>query len=249
MTNEISSLAFIPARAGSKRLPGKMLKDFAGKPLVVWAAEAAIASKCFDRIVVSSESSEILQQVAELENVEALCRPIELADDAATTMDVLQSFIENPDKHIERHPRANLGRLGPNSLITLLQPTSPLREASDIRNTLALMNQRVDTALSVMEAPVPPQRSFPIDVVSGLCKIPEDSALLVGRTQKQSYEPMFTPNGSVYVSRRAHIEGRRSFFAGAVAYYLMPRDRSIDIDDDLDWLIAERLVARGRCGR
>lgn len=241
------SIAIIPARSGSKRLPGKMVKPLLGKTLVIRAIETAMESGCFDGIIVSSDSGEILEQALAYHGIEARYRPAPLAADDATNMQLLLSITCAPELH-QLHKRCldrNLaGVLTTGATrITLLQPTSPFREAADIRQTINLLVSGVDAAVSLVEAPISPQRCFAYDPIASRCLVPPDSALLSGTTRAQSMEARFTPNGAVYVSTVEHIQRHRSFFAGITLGYIMPRQRSLDIDDAYDWRLAECFAA------
>jgi CMP-N-acetylneuraminic acid synthetase len=240
----MSALALIPARAGSKRLADKMLRRLGGKTLVQWAVESVLASGCFQRVIVSSDADAILDAVLEYP-VEARRRPADLATDTATTMQVLRDVMEHPERH-PAHPRSQRsGDHTPFDVVALCQPTTPFRTGDDVRATCQLLRGDVDAAIALMAAPIPPQRSFAVDA-AGICVIPDDSPLRQGRTRKQSYQDMYTPNGAVYVSRRQHLLTHGSFFAGKVAGYVMPRERSLDIDDELDWKMAELLLRESK---
>lgn len=227
MTAPRQSVVLIPARGGSKRLANKMMRLLDGKTLVQRAVETVLASECFDRVVVSSDSDTVLESVASY-RIDARKRRPELATDTATTMDVLMDLLGDTE-------------LSDEALVALCQPTTPFRTADDIRATVALLADGVDASIAIMAAPIPPQRSFPLSA-SGECLIPETSPLLRGVTRYQQYEEMFTPNGSAYVSTAGHIRRSRTFFAGRVRGYVMPRERSLDIDDEIDWQMAEILL-------
>lgn len=227
MTNRRQSVVLIPARGGSKRLANKMMRLLGGKTLVQRAVDAVLASECFDRVIVSSDSDAVLESVASY-RIDARKRRPELATDSATTMDVLMDLLGNSD-------------LADDTTIALCQPTTPFRTAGDIRSTVALLAGGVDSSIAIMAAPIPPQRSFPLGA-SGECLIPETSPLVSGVTRHQQYDEMFTPNGSAYVSTAGHIRRTRSFFAGRVRGHVMPRQRSLDIDDEIDWQLAEILL-------
>ncbi len=233
------SMALIPARGGSKRLPDKMLRRLGGLTLVQWAVEAVMASGCFERVVVSSDSEAILETVL-VYPVEARHRPAELATDEATTMQVLLDLLRNPERH-PLHPRSGSVQSGVVDLVALCQPTTPFRTADDLRNTVKLLTGDADAAIAVMAAPVPPQRSFAMRD-SGECVIPETSPLAQGVTRKQLFDDMYTPNGAAYVSRAEGLQQRASFFTGKVYGHVMPRERSLDIDDDVDWQLAEIIL-------
>jgi CMP-N-acetylneuraminic acid synthetase len=225
------SLALIPARGGSKRLADKMLRPLAGKTLVQRAVETVLESGCFARVVVSSDSSAILESVSGYP-IEARRRAPHLATDTATTMQVLLDLLGHAD-------------CADVDLVALCQPTTPLALAQDLRDTVALMRAGLDAAIAVTAVPVPPQRSFPMSA-AGQCLIPDASPLIQGVTRKQLFEEMFTPNGAAYVSRAHDIRARGSFFIGKVAGHVMPRERSVDIDDEVDWQLAEILLKARR---
>lgn len=236
------SLVLIPARGGSKRLPDKMLRRLGGKTLVQWAVEAVLASECFERVVVSSDADAILDTVREYP-VEARHRPAELATDAATTMQVMLDLLRDPGRHPLHRRSGSSGGSSPGAVdvVGLCQPTTPFRTADDVRSTVALLQGDADAAIAVMAAPIPPQRSFPM-AASGECLIPETSPLLQGLTRKQLFDERYTPNGAAYIARAASLQQRGSFFAGKVYGHLMPRERSLDIDDEVDWQLAEVLL-------
>lgn len=238
------SLALIPARAGSKRLADKMLRRLGGRTLVEWTVDAVLSSGVFDRVVVSSDSEAILEPVVNNSRVEPRLRPAELASDTATTMEVLLDFLRSPNRH-SLHPAAAAARdaaqLTPDSLVALCQPPTPFRSAEDVRGTVARLVPGIDAAIAVTAAPIPPQRSFTLSA-DGVCEIADDSPLKQGITRQQLFAPMFTPNGAIYVSRAGVLLEHGSFFTGRVAGYVMPRERSIDIDDEIDWQVAEALL-------
>lgn len=245
------SIVLIPARSGSKRLADKMLRRLGGKTLVEWALDAVVASGSFDRIIVSSDSEAILEPALAYAGVEPRLRPSELASDSATTMQVLIDFLKTPARH-PLHPRAVAAAAAStpthDSVVALCQPPTPFRSADDIRRVVARLAGGVNSAIAVMAAPIPPQRSFTLSA-SGECEIADDSPLKRGTTRHQQFAPMFTPNGAVYASTAGHLLAHGSFFSGRVAAHVMPRERSIDIDDEIDWQLAEVVLAARTNGR
>ncbi len=243
-----ASIAFIPARGGSKRFPGKALAAFRGRSLIACTIETAIASGCFTRIVVSSDSEPILAEASRFPGTEARWRPVALGSDQATTMDVLFDFLTNPHGHLlydgSATPNAGLSRKEGWAEIALMQPTCPLLQPEDVRRTLSLLGNGIDAAVSVVAVSIPPTLCFPVDEQTGICEIPADSPLVQGRTRKQAHRQSFTPNGAIYASTVDGILARRSFFKGAVAAYRMPRERSVDIDEKYDLELAEFLAGR-----
>lgn len=244
----IPSIAFIPARGGSKRFPGKALATFGGRSLVACTIETAIASNCFARVVVSSDAEPILAEAARFMGVEARWRPESLGLDQATTMDVLFDFLTNPHAH-RLYDGASTQDAGPSSgvgkaAIAMMQPTCPLLQAEDVRRTLALLGGGVDAAISVVAVSIPPEHCFRVDERTGICEIPPDSPLVQGRTRKQLHRQSYTPNGAIYASTVDGVLAKRSFFEGVVAAYCMPRERSVDIDEKYDLELAHFLAGR-----
>jgi len=132
----MKTIAIIPARSGSKRLPGKNIKTFCGKPLIVYAIEEAKKSKLIDEIVVTSDSDEILSMAGEY-GAFGIRRPDELAQDSSRTIDAVKHVIEY---------------LGYKAIVVLLQPTSPLRTVKDIDECIRLYNTGCfDSVITVKE--------------------------------------------------------------------------------------------------
>ena len=121
-------LAIIPARAGSKRLPGKNIIDFAGKPMISWSIEAALASKYIDNVIVSTEDNNIAKISKRFGAEVPFLRPKELATDEANSVDVIISVLDNLQLRNIFY-----------DYIILLQPTSPLRGVRDINKSIELM--------------------------------------------------------------------------------------------------------------
>lgn len=243
-----ASIAFIPARGGSKRFPGKALVRFRGRSLIACAIETAIASGCFTRIVVSSDAEPILAEASRFPGTEARWRPPALGSDQATTMDVLFDFLNDPHAHrlYDRcaPPNAGFSREEGTAEVALMQPTCPLLRPEDVRRTLSLLRNGIDAAVSVVAVSIPPALCFPVDERTGICEISPESPLAQGSTRKQAHRQSYTPNGAIYASTVGGILARRSFFKGAVAAYLMPRERSVDIDEQYDLELAEFLAGR-----
>ena len=138
MINNKTILAIIPARGGSKRLPGKNIMPLGGKPLIHWTIEAALASSYVDRVIVSSDEDEILETTRRLGESIPLPRPAELAQDETPTMPVLHHVIDT------------IGDIY--DYILLLQPTSPLRTAADIDNMIETgLAKKADYIVSINE--------------------------------------------------------------------------------------------------
>ncbi len=228
-------LAVITARGGSKRVVRKNLRPLGGKPLLAWTVAAAMQVK--DRlcsIIVSTEDREIAAVARECGADVPFLRPTELASDKARSLPVLQhavNFIESRDSI----------RIG---WVLLLQPTSPFRTASDIVACIDLAQEHVcDSVISVCEMydhPVFAKRigadgylvPFCLDEVEGI------------RRQDVS-PPAFKRNGAIYLTQRDVLMKQESIYGARVLPYVMPVERSIDIDSEVDLLVAEALLKAG----
>ncbi|MBN8238596.1 acylneuraminate cytidylyltransferase family protein [Marinobacter hydrocarbonoclasticus] len=223
-------IAVIPARAGSKRLPGKNTKHLAGKPLIQWTIDAAISSGVFDRVFVSTESAHIAQVAKESGAEVPFMRPEELASDVSTTASVLANFLEM----LERRERCSV------EYVCLLQPTSPLRTAEDIRSADKLLtSENLDAVVSVCEMEHPIQlcnRLGPEKRLNGFIK-PDDNR------RAQDQEKFYRINGAIYFCRMPialDLNDVYSDFLDTRAY-IMSQQNSIDVDTELDFLIAQTI--------
>jgi N-acylneuraminate cytidylyltransferase len=219
-------LGVIPARGGSKRLPRKNVRPLAGKPLIAWTIEAARGSRYLDRVVLSSDDAEIIR-VARQWNCEApFVRPAELASDEAPGVGpVLHAVQALPDY----------------ALVVLLQPTSPLRTSADIDACIeACVERGAPACVSVCAAQENPHWMFTLDAGGRLS--PVMSGKLPDRSQ--DLPPAYLLNGAVYVARTDWLRERREFISPQTVAYVMPADRSTDIDDADDLRHAESLMQR-----
>lgn len=222
------NVAIIPARGGSKRLPGKNLRLFAGKPLIAWTIESALTSGCFSRVIVSTDDSDIAA-VAQRWGAEVpFLRPSHLATDAASTQDVLehamtQMLAEDSDDV---------------DYVMLLQPTSPLRQVSDIQAAFRLLKEKnADAIVSVCESTVPLH----------LCnQLPDNQAMtnfIAPPSMGAHTKPYYQLNGAIYLmTRTVALNLSKLYQAPTQAFaYIMPQSRSADIDTELDFFWAEFL--------
>lgn len=227
MNEAVRAVAVIPARGGSKRLPGKNLMDLGGKPLIAWTIEAAITSDVFETIVVSSDDDRILEVASKYANIVALRRPKHLASDTATTTDaVLHALSRLEDKGVW------------SDVVAVLQPTSPLRTAEDISAAFSLFldHQRADL-VSVCELDHPIEWSGTLD----------DDGHLVGLSdlllRSQDHKKRYRLNGAIYILNSVNVRSGSLLFADAPIAYIMPALRSIDIDTSLDFQLCRLALA------
>ncbi len=222
----LSILAIIPARGGSKRVPGKNIRKLAGKPLIAYTIEQAFASKYINRVVVSTEDKKI-GEVAARYQAEVIKRPEKLARDDTPSLEVLQ--------HTLRHLEETEGYLP--ELVVLLQPTSPLRLADDIDSAIEkLLKADCDSVVSVCEVGCPLHWMYTL--VGDRLRPITNSRI----KKQQDTEKVYRLNGAVYVTSVGVIMRQNRIIGRDTRAYIMPRERSIDIDTELDFKLAELLI-------
>lgn len=220
--------AVIPARGGSKSIPGKNIKPLCGKPLLAWPIDVARQVGEIDRIIVSTDDPQIAA-VARDFGAEVYDRPAYLATDQALVIDALRDLIER------------LGAEGdPPEWIILLEPTCPLRTADDVRKCLALVESgEYDSVATFKDADLNPHRAWRI--TNGVPEVFIPGA--VPWLPRQELPKAYQLNGAVYIFRPALLrEESKSLLVGRLGAVLMPRERSQDIDDHLDFIIVEALM-------
>lgn len=223
-------IAIIPARSGSKRLPGKNIKMLSGKPLIAWSIAAALDSNLFDLVLVSTDCMEI-SCIAEQYGATVPClRPAILASDTATTNDVISHMVAVVEDY-----------WGKVNNITLLQPTSPLRKASNIVEAHELYEKMVaSSVISVcqMEYPFQLCNKLPVDHSMSGFLMKKDNV------RSQELEPCYRINGAIYVFDRKFVGALTEIYGDNSYAYIMRQDESIDIDTSLDFDIAEVIMMR-----
>lgn len=217
-------LAIVPARGGSKGAPGKNIRPFVGKSLVGCAIEAAEASRYVDRVIVSSDRDEICAVAAGYGEGVALKRPAELATDESTALDVVLHAIASVPGF---------------DAAVLLQPTSPLRIAADIDGCIEMMVQRgAKSCVSICEAQHSPYWMYRLGSDGKLAALLDGAGVYLRR---QNLPPVFLTNGAVYAFEIDWIRRSRRFIDTETLGYVMPVSRSIDIDTEMDFVVAEQM--------
>jgi CMP-N-acetylneuraminic acid synthetase len=225
----VKVLGIIPARAGSKRVPRKNLQLLGGKPLVAWAIELGRGVTAIDRLVVSSDDDEVLAIAAGYDAALPLRRPAELAGDTSPAIDYV------------RHALAAAGDDAVDA-VCILQPTSPLTVPADVEATLALLAASgAESAVTVvkLDHAIHPAKLKTLDG-DRLRPYLEEEA---GRMAEHELPALYVRNGAVYATRR-DVLARGRILGDDCRAHVMPRARSIDINDELDLRFAEFLLAR-----
>ncbi len=212
-------LALIAARGGSKGLPRKNVLLARGKPLIAWTVEAALSAESVSRVVLSSDDDEIMAVALDAGCDVPFRRPDELASDLASSMDVvLHALSELPGY----------------DYVVLLQPTAPLRTSSDIDGAFRAM--RVNDApacVSVTEVDQSPYWMYQVSDNGRLQSILEP---LPNVNRRQDLPTVYTLNGAIYIAKIDWLLQTRSFMSSETIAYKMPKERSLDIDNAIDFM-------------
>ncbi len=226
MYKGMTFLAIIPARSGSKRLPNKNILPLAGKPMLLWTIENAVKSKYLDELVLSTDSDEIINIVKDY-NIKVIKRPLELASDTAKMVDVVKHVIENKDKKYD--------------FIVLLQPTSPLRKEYHIDEAIErIIKLNADAIISVCEVDYSPLwcNTLPDDL--SMENFVSDN---IKDKRSQDLPKFYRLNGAIYICKTDKFISENTFFLKKNIYaYIMDRLSSIDIDDEIDFKLAELIL-------
>jgi CMP-N-acetylneuraminic acid synthetase len=226
-------LAVIPARGGSKGVPRKNIRFVCGKPLIAYTIETALAARSlFHRIIVSTEDEEIAEVARGYGADVPFLRPTALADDKAPMIPVLQHVVRS----VEQQDHICL------DWVFLLQPTAPFRTLADIEQALRLAQAGdCDSVISVVQV-------FSVHPI--LMKRIENGRLLPycieekEGTRRQDYQPpAYMRNGAIYLTRREVLMEHNSIWGKVIRPYVMPPDRSVGVDSELDLKLVQILMA------
>jgi len=224
----METLAIIPAREGSKGILNKNIIELNGKPLIAWTIIAAKQSQKVDRIIVSTDSQQIAKVALEYGAEVPFIRPKELAQDDSSSMDVVLHAIKYLSSNEQYKPDYTM----------LLQPTSPLRNKDDV-SLVANMLEESHSLNSIVSVTAVVQHP------SLMVKINDDNSmkllndLYMGSGNRHDYLPVYALNGSIYVAKTQDLENHKTWYNYSTFPYIMPRERSIDIDIEEDLVVAE----------
>jgi CMP-N-acetylneuraminic acid synthetase len=227
----------VTARAGSKGLPGKNLKVLAGKPLLAYTVDAARVSGVLDRVILSTEDEQIAEVGRELGCDVPFIRPRDLAQDDTPHLPVIQHAVRWMQERASYTPDA----------VMILQPTSPLRSAEDVRAAVDLLERSgADSVVSVSEvsAHTHPMRVLRVDDSGAAVLFVTGERVRHRINRRQDLPAAWVMNGAIYLCRTGVLfAGSPSLYGDRVVVYRMPADRGLSIDDARDWDEAERRLA------
>ena len=223
--DSVKNIAIIPARSGSKGLKDKNIKLLKGKPLLAYTVEAALNAGVFDCVHVSTDSEEYAAIAREYGADVPFLRDAMLASDTASTWDMARAVV------------CKYQELGKEfDIVTLLQPTSPLRDAADIQKAVRIFEEKqADSVVSVCEVEHSPK----------ICNtLGEDASMedfidtkTVGR--RQDLGTFYRINGAIYIQKTGVLMKEKNLYGPKSYAYLMDKVHSVDIDDAFDFMVAE----------
>lgn len=226
----MKSIAIIPARSGSKGLKNKNIKLLRGKPLMWYSVQAAIQSGCFDEVMVSTDSEEYAKIAKECGAAVPFLRSKETSGDSISSWDSVREVLVNYEQLGKRY-----------DYVMLLQPTSPLRTMEDIKNAFDVLKvNNAESVVGVCEMEHSPLWSNVLPESGNLQGfIRSEAEALSGR---QSLPTYYRINGAIYLSKIDYKSFKFDLYNERGFAYKMPQDRSIDIDNALDFRIAEEIM-------
>ena len=229
-TNQYKVLAIIPARAGSKGVVGKNKRKLAGIPLIEYSIRQAISAQCVTDVCVSSDDQEILRLCEEYP-IHIVNRPAEIARDDSSVVDACKHAINQLKK---AHNSTDF------KAIVLLQPTSPFRTSEDIDSAIEKFKQNSNIPLcSVSQCEdAHPARMYSMEGGCLISLFPD-----LARKRRQELPAIFHRNGALYIFSQAHLDSGE-LIAGKMQPYVMPPEKSINIDTELDFALAELVLQR-----
>lgn len=224
-SENMKRLAIIPARSGSKGLPDKNIIELCGKPLIAYTIEAAIQSGMFDKIIVSTDSGKYAEIVRHF-GAEVMMRGEDLSNDKATSFMVIKDVLERVQDDYD--------------YFVLLQPTSPLRTSKHVQEAISCFDansQKFDFLVSMKESEHARVLCNPIEEDMSLKHFDTDFS----NYRRQSHKD-YSPNGAIFIGKpQAYLE-RKHFFGAKALAYIMNQYDSVDIDTEIDLLVASAVI-------
>lgn len=222
----MNTVAIIPARGGSKGIPRKNIREFCGKPLIAHIIETALKVRELDRVIVSTEDNEIAEIARKYGAEVPFIRPKELARDETPTLPVLQHAVKYLEENENYKP----------DIVVLLYATSPLLKPERVSDAIKMLKkENLDSVLSVVED----RGHFWIETEGEYERL--YPKVLKNR---QFTKPLFKENGAIYAFKRDLLMDENTVVGGKIGFLIMQKEDTIDIDEPLDFEIAEFLMRR-----
>lgn len=222
-------LAIIPARSGSRGLPGKNTRMLCGKPLIAWTIIESLSSKYLDKVAVSTDDGHIAMLSKRYKAQAPFIRPKKLATSSAKVIDVLIHAIGYFENIGERY-----------DLIMLLQPTSPLRRACDINGSIELFfKKKAQAIISVCQNEHHPWWSNTLETGFSMAGFNKKA---IANKNRQFLPVFYRINGAIYLADTGYLKTKKSFLGKDTFAFIMPQERSVDIDNKLDFDFAQFLM-------
>lgn len=220
-------LGLILARGGSKAIPGKNLAPVAGRPLIAWSIECGLASRHLDRLIVSTDSDDIADVARQWGAEVPFMRPASLAGDEATSAAGALHAVEAVGEDYD--------------YVVLLQPTSPMRAVGDIDGAIEkCVDAGAASCATVCEATESPWRAYVLDNADVMHPVIPQGKI----ERRQDLEVAYVPNGAVFVASVQHLAHTMQFYNDGTLAYVMPRERSLDVDTPFDLQLIRLLMER-----
>ena len=228
----MNPLVIIPARGGSKGIPNKNIKLLAGKPLIQYTIDVACELFDDERICVTTDSEKIIDVVTKMGLKVPFKRPEYLATDTATTHDVILDAIEYYQKNTS---------IAFDTII-LLQPTSPFRNSTHIQAAMLEFNKDLDAVFSVKETKANPYYVLKEEDNKGFLVSSKQGSF----TRRQDCPKVYELNGAIYIISLKALQLQKMSEFKRVKKYIMSEKDSVDIDEPLDWVVAESIILNGK---
>ncbi|MFA4133385.1 MULTISPECIES: cytidylyltransferase domain-containing protein [unclassified Brevibacillus] len=225
MINGKTVLAIIPARGGSKGVPRKNIREVCGKPLIAWTVEVAQKSVYIDRLILSTEDDEIASVGRAYGCEVPFMRPKELAHDHTPGIDPVLHVLEIFDSY---------------DYVVLLQPTSPFRNVSDIDGSIEkCLQSNAKSCVAMTLSDKTPYWMYFLDGNSRMKPVLRTEQTI---TRRQDAPNAYVINGAIYVAECRWLKSHQSFLSDETVAYIMPKERSLDIDSEIDFFIMEHVL-------
>lgn len=226
-------LAIVPARGGSKGLPGKNLRLLDGRPLVAWPVSVALGAASVDRVIISTDDIAIAEAARNAGADVPFMRPSHLAHDTASSMEVILHALDTLESQGQEY-----------EYVILLEPTSPLTESSDVEAALAHLRSAGATAEAIVGICRVEATHPEYDVrrnTSGIIS-PYAVADFKSLRRRQEIEELYFLDGSLYISRVEAFRHYKTFYHERTLGYEVPRWKSLEVDDIFDFIMVEAVV-------